>query len=441
MGKKLGLAIVGILIVGIIYYITAGSSQLTEQMKAQVDTALTSLQKEGFSIQERDVKERKEHFILSFDEPAKMAQFFTHKGLQLNVNDAALLKGTKLGVDVAYLPDTYAAVSLDVYPLAFPETILAMAENDKEKKVFQQLLDKKTFLAHIAINKLGNGFKGYMKDINEVLQGEQKVTLEMKGLNFWGDLKAQRISTVKETLERLSFAVDDDISFSFNGIKSDYHHTGETAYDYTTNYNIDKINLRSKKGFTLIADTLAMQSISTVKNGLASGSMKSTAKHISTEEKNKKYIFDTFALEMKADNLDVTAFEKLQHIDVNNQQEVNALMQQLISKGVHFEIPTFSIANIINKDKKLGGFDFSAKVNIDKTLNIATSQANPLAALSAIDANVNITLSRELFGIIAQQPQAIMALMLFQPKDVNGQKVYTLELKDGKLTVNDTPVN
>jgi len=441
MGKKLGLGFIGLIIIGAIYYFTAGSEQITAQMKKQVNTELTSIQKEGFSVQEREVKESKEHFVLSFDEPQKIASFLSRQGVQLNVHDAELLKGTKIGVDVNYLPDTYAAVSFDIYPLSFPPMILSMAENDKEKEILLELIKKKTFLTHIAINKLGNGFKGDMKDIHEVLHGKQTVTLQMQGFTFSGDIKTQRISAVKEEVEKLLFLVDDDIAFTLTGIKSDYSHTGNTAYDYTTNYSIDNMQLHNKKSFELNAKKFTMHSVSVVQDKLVSGMVKSSIKHISTEEKGKKYAFDDFTFEMKATNLDVSAFEKLQHVNVNDEQAMNALLQTLISKGVQFEIPTLSIATIEAEGQKMDGFDLNAKVDIDKSLDVSSTQVNPMAALSAIDANFNVTLSAGLFGIIAQQPKAMMVLMLFPPKDVNGKKAYNLELKDGKLTVNGMGVN
>jgi hypothetical protein len=59
-----------------------------------------------------------------------------------------------------------------------------------------------------------------------------------------------------------------------------------------------------------------------------------------------------------------------------------------------------------------------------------------MAAVNAINANLTLSLSSELFTILSQQPQAMMAMMLFQPKDVNGEKVYKVELKDGSVKVN-----
>ncbi|HFQ61257.1 MAG TPA: hypothetical protein ENK39_03010, partial [Epsilonproteobacteria bacterium] len=231
MGKKLGLAVIGVVVVGLIYYITAGSSQLTEQMKAQVNTELSSLQTEGFSVKGREIAETKEHFIITFDEPQKIAHFLTRQGVQMNVNDAALLKGLEVGVDVAYLDDTYSAVSFDMYPLALPTAITTSLKEEKDKKAFTQIekmLKKKTFLMHIAVNKLGNGFKGYMNDIDETLEGEKNVDIKMKGLTFSGDIKNNIIHSVKQDLKLLTMQVPQEMLVSFENLKSDYAITGKT---------------------------------------------------------------------------------------------------------------------------------------------------------------------------------------------------------------------
>jgi hypothetical protein len=311
-----------------------------------------------------------------------------------------------------------------------------MVENDKEKALFQKLVEKKTFLTHIAINKLGTGFKGNMKDINEVLHGEQVVTLKMQGLTFSGDIQEQRISSIKENVDTLSLLVDDAIDFTFTGLKSDYVTTGETPYDYTTNYNIDKIQADVRDTFKMQANAVVIHSDSKVKDGLASGTLHAKATSMHMNDKGKEYSFENFAFETHATGLDIAAFEKLLEINVNNEQEVNAILKQMLSKGISFEIPTFSVQNIEAEGQKLNGFNVIAEVNLDKSFDIMALEKNPMSVLSSVDANLNIVLSKELFSIIAQQPQAMMALMIFQPKDVNGKKSYELDLKDGKLLVN-----
>ena len=437
--KKLGFGLIGLIFVAGIYYFTSGSAQLTSEIKAQVNTELATIQTQGFSVQGREISEEKEHFILSFDEPKKIATFFTENGAQLSAADAEVLKGLKIGVDLAYLPDAYSAVSLDIYPLTLPTIITSSAQSDEDKKVLAQIktmLEKKTFLIHLAVNKMGTGFKGYMKDIDETLQGEEKVKMLLSKLEFTGDLKDDKVQGMKQTLKEFSINVDNTFTLAMHHLKSDYSMTGTTQYDYVTNYSVEKMTIEAENELNVLLNDFELSSNSTVKDGLSSGMIKTKTKNIVLEEKDKKLVLDNIVLEMKADNLDVKAFEQLGQIDIENEKEVNMVLQQLISQGISFEIPTFSIENVENTGQEMGGFSLSSMFKIDKSLNVAATQNNPLAAVNALNAKIDFSLSKELFRELAKRPEAVMAMMLFQPKDVNGKKIYKIELKDGKLSVN-----
>ena len=441
--RKLGLGVMVLVVVGAIYYFTTGSEQITSEIKKQVNTELTSIQKEGFSVHNREIQENSEHFVLSFDDPEKIAHFLSRQGLHTNVNDAEMLRGLKVGVDVKYLADAYSAVAFDMYPVALPWVITSSATGDDDKKALAQvekMLEKKTFLMHITVNKLGNGFKGHMNDINEVLHGEKDVKLSMKGLTFSGDITDNAIASVNQNLETLTMNVPDEMKLTFTGLKSNYVVTGETPYDYTTTYDIDEIYVDADSKFNFTSNNLHMKSISVVKDGLASGSLVSTIDKMNMTNKGQTYAFNTFAFETNAEGVDVTAFEKLQEIDVNNEEELSQLLKQILSKGVSFKIAKCSVASIESQGQKIDGFNITAKVDLDKSFDIMALETNPMSTLSAVDANLHITLSKELFSVIAQQPQAMMALMLFQPKDVNGKKSYEVDLKDGKLLVNGMPM-
>ena len=86
------------------------------------------------------------------------------------------------------------------------------------------------------------------------------------------------------------------------------------------------------------------------------------------------------------------------------------------------------------------GFHLNTSLRIDKSVNIVELQENPMLALNALTANLDLNLSKELYTFIKQQPEAMMPMMLFQPKEVNGKMVYTVELKDGSISVNNSPV-
>ncbi len=441
--KKLALATLALIIIAVIYSMTSGSAQLVIQAKAQVNTELATLQTQGFSVQDRETGEKNEHFVISFDEPEKIAAYFTQHGTQLSREDAKVFKGLQIGVDLHYLADTYSAISVDLYPLSLPESITSSATTPEDKKILtqiQQMLDKKTFLIHCDINKLGTGFKGYMKDIDEVLKGDTTVKMLLSKLEFSGDIKDDKVHSIQQTLQSMHIETDDTFNVTVTGIKSNYRVTGATLYDYKTDYSIEKITMQEKDTMMFVADHFEAMSDSTVKNSLANTTLKTKTKSIVFRDKDNKVTLDTLLLDMKVENLNMEALEALGKMDESNEKEINEALQKLISKGIQLEIPEFSVANIENLGQKMGGFHLNTQLHINESLNIAALEQNPLLALNAFNANLDLSLSKELYTFIRQQPKAVMLMMLFHPKDVKGKKVYTVELKDGKLNVNGSPV-
>ena len=441
--KKLSLATFSIIIIAVIYYMTAGSTQLVTQMKVQVNTELASLQTQGFSVEGREIAEKREHFVISFDDPEKIAAYFTQHGAQLNVEDTALLKGLKIGVDLSYLADAYSGISFDLYPVSLPQSITSSATTPEDKKILsqiQEMLDKKSFLIHCDINKVGTGFKGYMKDVDEVLKSDTQVKMVLNKLEFSGDIKENRVESMQQALEFMSVNADDAFNITLSGLKSNYRITGATLYDYQTAYRIEKITMQDNNIIVFEANHFEAMSDAKVKDSLLNTTIKIKTNNLIITDKDNKLVLNTILLDMKAENLNIKVLEALGKVDPNNEQAINAALQKLISQGIQLEIPVFSVANIENLGQKMEGFQLSTLLHINKSLNIAALQQNPLLALNAFSANLDLSLSNELFTLIGQQPEAIMAMMLFQPKNVNGKKVYKIELKDGKLTVNGSPV-
>ncbi len=442
--KKLSFAALAVIVIAGIYYMTAGSTQMVSQMKTQIDTEFASLQTQGFDVKAREVSEDEEHFVISFNEPEKIAAYLTKQGSKVSTEDIEVLKGLQIGVDISYLSDVYSGVSFDFYPLVLPDSIISAATTPEDKNLLLQvenMFKKKTFLVHGDVNKLGTGFKGYMKDINETIKDDKiSMQVQLSKLVFSGDIKDQTINAMKQTLKSLSVDVSDTLNLSLNGLKSTYVITGDSAYDYKTEYSIESIHMQQKNAILLNILNFEVLADSGVTNSLLYSHLKTKTKRIDISQENEKIILDNLHFDIKADKLDVKAIEALGKIDPNNEKEINTAAQALISQGLQLEIPEFSIAHIETKGDKIGGFNLDLLVDVDKSLNIAALQQNPMLALNALNANINLSLSPALFTLLAQQPQAVMAMMLFQPKDVQGKKVYKFELKDGKVTVNGAPV-
>jgi len=434
--KKLGLGILGLIVVAAIYYFTLGSSQVTQRLQKQLDAELSKLQTQGFSVSDREVKDDKEHFVISLDEPKKAAAFFTQQGIQFNVEEAQELKGFKLGVDVAYLSGT---VALELYPAALPTHLKTSMTKENDKKILAQIekmIERKTFLIHIDIGHDATTFKGYMKDINETVEGEQEAKLSMQGLRFSGEFKDEKIIKLKQTLNTIRLYMSDGININLSGLQSNYALTGTTAYDHTADYSIEKIKINGNTEVALLANNVSLLSTSSVKNGLASETLKTKIKNIEVAHKREKIGLQTLIFDMKVDNLDVDIFEKLQKIDPDNKEEFDALLQKLISNNVHLEISTLSADTVTLHEKEIPGFTLHSKMDIDKSLNIYRLNINPMHALDKIDATLKVSLSKALLDVIAEDPKAMIACMVFKPKKVLDKRVYDFNLKNGSLRVN-----
>jgi len=246
--RKLGFSVIGLILVAVIYYFTAGSAQITKEIKNQVNRELVTLEQNGFAIQNREIKESEEHFVIAFDDPRKIVAFFATQGVQMNIEDASALKGLRIGVDVKYLNDTYSALSLDIYPLNLPTSITELDMNKEDKLAIDQLnniLKKKALLVHVDFNKLLSSFKGHLKDIHETLQGEHEVKFNIEGVTFEGDIDKEKISRLDQKLKHITFEAKGEAQALFSELTSHYKRTGPNSYDSTSGYFVKNILLCS----------------------------------------------------------------------------------------------------------------------------------------------------------------------------------------------------
>ncbi len=445
--KKFGFASIGIILVAIIYFFTIGSTQLIAEIKPQVQKEVEMLKTQGFDVETKEISTQMQQHIIAINDTKKISSFLKSKGVELSHKDIEQFKGMKLAIDMHYLADSYSAVSLDIYPLTLP-TSLASSTVDKEDKQqlgqLEKMIKDKTFLVHIDINKLLNGFKGYLKDIDETFHDKndkndkQEMQFQINALTFTGKIKDNKVTHLTQDLQGFKMAIVNESSMTLAKLSSIY--TVTDTQNYHTEYKIENATFSADKKYELIIDGVHIDSHANVDKNLSSFSVKTQVKNINYKEKEKVTQVAKLDLEIKVDNLDMKALESLEDINPNEQEEVIATLQKLISKGVNFEIPNLSVQEITLQKQKMEGFTFNSMFKIDKSLDLSLLEKNPMAAIDAINANLYLSLSNDIFALIAQQPQAMMALMLFQPKDFKGKKVYEVELKDAKLLVNGMPV-
>jgi len=436
--RKLGLGLIGIVVIAAIYYFTSGSARVTEEMKKQLNHELTTLQQNGFAVEEREIKKNQEHFVLDFSEPKKIASYLKHQGLQVNTKELSSLKGMKFAVDAKYLGDTYSALSVDIYPKALPNEAIAELQKEDPKLLarIEKLMANKTLLVHVDFNKLLNRFKGYVKDINETFKDEVTMNLFAKGMTFEGSIVNEKIKELQQHITQLSLHADKAVEVSLTNLTASHTLTGTSNYDTHTTYKVEKLKAYAADDFYVECTNLDGSSTTALHNKLLKSSASSTIEKIILKEKQKSYAFTETSLDVTLDNLDIEAFEKLQKTDPEDRLAINKLSEQILTQGVELNISNLSSKEVSIEKQAIGSFHLSAYGKIDPSLDLTAAQQNPLILLQALSSTLHIEASPTLFTHLMQDPRAMMVMMLIPPQEKNGKKIYDVSYIKGKLTVN-----
>ncbi|MEA1953619.1 MAG: hypothetical protein U9O24_04455 [Campylobacterota bacterium] len=436
--KKLGLSIVTIVLVVGAYFFTAATAQVTEAIKAQVQSELSTLEKNGFTITKKQSSESAENFVLSFHDTDKITMYLNTKGIKVKKEDVAPFQGFKLGVNTSYLANSYSAFSLDLFPVALPKMMKEeMREDNVSIERVNKLIADKALLIHVDINKLFSTFKGYMKDINETFKGKKETVVVLcKDLKFSGEIEKGTVQNVYQRLKQFTVLSDKDINMKLTNLTSNYTLTGASKYDIETEYNIEKIEVYETALFTLLVNNINVKSNNTVSKDLLKTVMNTTVENAEFTMGKETQKMQNLAFDFEVNNLDITAFDMLQTINIEDEKAIDELSQQIISKGVTMSIPNFSVEKVTYATKTMDGFNMNASVAIDKKFDIKAASQDFLAILSAIESKAHISVSTDLFAYIAQEQRVMMFLMMMPPVDKAGKKVYDIEFSKGKLTVN-----
>lgn len=442
--KKILATIFGIAAVAVVYYFVNGQQQLTEELRHTVKQELTQLESKGFTTTRKTVTDNRDHVEIVFDDSEQISSYFRSQGVNLTVDDAKALEGTVLGLDIAYLRDTYSALSFDLYPLRLPPLqsgVQPSPETVKLREEAEALFRKKTFLLHTDVNKLFNGFKGYLKDINETFEEDgEELTLTLEGFLFEGEIEAETITALQQSMKRLALEVPDNLLLSMDTMQSDYSMNGATPYDTESSYQLKEITLESKEKLLI-----QIQGIEGNGHSVRTKNLLKTVSTLHTESMTvqsvaEEYNLTNLTLIASLDNLDIPSLEKFQKLQPMRSQEITETIQTMLDQGIRFGIPEFSLGEVVSNGHALKGFHFMGNIQIDPSLNLAMAQINPLFALNAFDANATLTLSPELFSLAAQNPKTLMAVMMFHPQEINGSKVYDFTLQKGQMILNGQPL-
>jgi hypothetical protein len=428
--RKVVLGLLAIALLGIGYYFISGSDKLVAQMQASLQKELTSLQSHGFAISEHQKDKREEHFILSIKEPHSVYQYLSSHGMKVTEQTLKNLKGSSFGVDVHYLPNTTDILALDLYPHTLSKTYLANLIDPSPKVLTQieKLIQKKALLLHISMNKLLSKFHGNIQDINETITDKTTIQLLTKNVTFEGSLNKEKLETFTQTVEKMVLK-EDNITIDLTKFYANYQ-------EKETHYMIGLLSMHNETQASVnIRGLDGISSIEKHNKLLRSHSLVSVAQiHIQTPKTS--YDLNQSELNTTVDNLNIDAFNKLQHTDPKDKAKIRTLTSQILASGIAFDIHNLTTKQIEIDKQIMGSYQLKASGSVDKNLALKKLEANPWALLKAVDAEATLAISPALFSTVMDDPKLLIILMLFPPKEEKGQKVFELGYHKGKIKVN-----
>jgi hypothetical protein len=437
--RKLGLGLVGIIAAATIYYFTSGSDLVINEIKDQLNQTLTTLQKNGFTIEERESSETKEHFILTLSSPIKVASYFKDKGLQINRKDLSSLKGLKVAVDAKYFNDIYSALSIDLYPKALPSGIQKILEKEDTKLLthIEKLITDKSLLLHIDFNKLFNGFKGNIKNINEVFEDEIALKFLLKGVTFEGSLKDKKITKLQQNISLFSLQADSAVEISLTDFSTTYARTGSSRYDTEVAHKLENFKVYIANRFHIDCSQIEGHTSTQLQDKLLKSSVHSNIEKIILKKAKKSYYFTKNSLDFTLSHFNIEAFKKLQATDPEDHLSIKTLSKQIFSKGIELHLENFSSEELDFEGTSMKGFQLNTYGKIDTSFDLKAAQEDPLLILKSLQSKTHIEVSNHLFAYLLMQDSRIMMMQtIFPPEEKNEKKIYDLSYLKGKLTVN-----
>jgi len=361
-----------------------------------IDTTITKHKTEGgWAIVDRKKGNNSETFSSIYTQRKKA---IAHDPM----ND---ILGLSFSHALKYSKDTFHAVSLLT---AFPSN---MQLNKAQKIITEKVIKDKLIEVTSDYNVVNYKYTASFKDINTTVP---QASLTTKGIAITGLYNANDLLNqsslltlnsleVKPTAKRLAgeFIRIKDISIASDSKAKDTK--------LTANYHIALKSL----------DALMMKKVS---------------------------IIDNLDFKMTIGNVDALAYESITKqlqanpkLDLNDKKTLSTLIHLVTAQGVYIELNNLSVDKLKLKDMDMGTGKISAKISLNSTPELAKMIAmSPLMALSALEVQAHIELSPAMYKAIMMDKRAMMLQML-TPKKVNGNKVYDISFKQGKLLINGKP--
>ena len=447
--KKIGFGLVGLVVLANLYYFTLGSTQIIEKMKKEMNKEIQTLEVSGFTIEDREIKEKGEEFTITLEEAPKIVHHLAQQNIAVTQDNIEMLKGLKIGMKITYLPTTFDAISIEMTPLNLPTDIYKYIDPIQKSSLQQleKMIEQKAFVAHIKVNRLLSDFTGHFNDIKQKFSSEGNLsTFSSQGFTFKGTIEDEQIKSVTQALKRLSYSIENELNIELVNLESALV-TSMDNNQMQVDYTLESVEFIAKSGenLSLVANNIRGNSKDNHQKSLLNNQSQFEISEVNITIEKEQYLLQKIQLNTAMNNIDIKAIEKLNRLSSKNLgsgeqiKELMPILKEITHSDSSIDISKFSIDTIVSEGKVYNGFNLKALGSINKDFDWNEIEKSPFALLGLFNAKANLEVSNEIMATIAEDPKAMMFMLMVQPKDNNGSKIFDVEYHQGSLKVNGKP--
>jgi len=318
------------------------------------------------------------------------------------------LKEIKIGVDVNYTHDGYHGA---MYLAAFPDD---ESITKPEKAIIKRIIDEKIVLITSYYDVNTNHYTAALRDIDEKFES---IDIKCHGFDGNGTYDMDNLDIQESRMKITSLQLTPTII--------------ENLGEYFT----------LKNGYATI-ETTPKDNLLDFHYHIGAGLVDMNASGVYTKVENPNF-------DIKITNLDRVVYKKLAQMSQTNQlakyspqaqQELIDLMGKLITEKTTIELLDMSLTSFGTSQLKIGSAKVNAKISLVGGEQLREFlKISPLMALSALEAEAKIELSKDAYDLALTSPQGSL-ISDIKPIMVNEKVTYTIKYSKNVLSVNGKPL-
>lgn len=369
----------------------------------------------------------------------------------------ALIDGVTIGCDIGYsnLPLSNT-LEIDIYPLSLSHKL------DKELKEYSfdlhekinTLLGSKGVLYHINYNYMTQGFDGYIKDMKESFELQEKsiLLIDLSGITFNGSGELVAPTELRTYGKKISFKMD-DTKLALDLLLEDFESssTFESASTYISTASLGSLHFGTKQRPQDLMDLdlkgLNFSISSNTQGEKAQVFLKSAFDSFHLKNDAIKLLLNTLNYDISLAELEKDTFEELRVLlsKTNTthsyflEQQTQELITRLLANGLKISIADLSLQSIAFDDaQEMQAFALQSELSLAKNTHLTNiNQTKEIIENTTI--TTTFKLSKELFSFITKQaPMSAMAKGY--AKEQGDDLVFDILWRDKKLTINDKEI-